>query len=287
MKTLFIAFLTLLWGCGKAEKATPNQPNKPNEPEEVITPDTKGDYSQKIVAHRGAWKEFGFPDNSMAAFVKALELEFLGTECDVMLTADQKVIVYHDEMIGGKYIKNLNYETDIKGKYFLANGEDIPLLSDFLQVLKESSSKTQLWIDLKSLSDLAGGNAQTIQAAKISAELIKKEKLENKVTFIIGRKAVLDGALPFVNGAWPVGYMNTVYTPQQFANAGFDWANFNYTAFYDNNSLLKSKIQDYTHLNIKVSVYTIDDVVIAKRFLDDSEIFAVSTNIPNTLKKLN
>jgi glycerophosphoryl diester phosphodiesterase len=46
-------------------------------------------------AHRGLHYGPGFPENSLAAFAGALELG-CGIECDLRLTADNRVVVFHD-----------------------------------------------------------------------------------------------------------------------------------------------------------------------------------------------
>ena len=46
-------------------------------------------------AHRGLHYGSGFPENSLIAFAAALELG-AGIECDIRLTADDRVIVFHD-----------------------------------------------------------------------------------------------------------------------------------------------------------------------------------------------
>ena len=46
-------------------------------------------------AHRGAHYGSDFPENSLLAFAAALELG-AGIECDLRLTADDQVIVFHD-----------------------------------------------------------------------------------------------------------------------------------------------------------------------------------------------
>jgi glycerophosphoryl diester phosphodiesterase len=46
-------------------------------------------------AHRGLHSGLGFPENSLIAFAAALE-KGAGIECDVRLTADNRVIIFHD-----------------------------------------------------------------------------------------------------------------------------------------------------------------------------------------------
>src|SRR3954464_797088 len=46
-------------------------------------------------AHRGLHYGSGFPENSLIAFAAALELG-AGIECDLRLTADNHIVVFHD-----------------------------------------------------------------------------------------------------------------------------------------------------------------------------------------------
>ena len=50
----------------------------------------------KGFAHRGLHYGSGFPENSLIAFAAALELG-AGIECDLRLTADNRIVVFHDE----------------------------------------------------------------------------------------------------------------------------------------------------------------------------------------------
>src|SRR5689334_944681 len=46
-------------------------------------------------AHRGLHYGSGFPENSLVAFAAALEMG-AGIECDLRLTADDRIVVFHD-----------------------------------------------------------------------------------------------------------------------------------------------------------------------------------------------
>ena len=68
----------------------------------LIKPDTKRKewakpYEEKGVAHRGLFdKSLGIPENSLAAFQRAVEKNY-GVELDVQLTKDNRLVVFHDE----------------------------------------------------------------------------------------------------------------------------------------------------------------------------------------------
>lgn len=280
MKQLvFYLFIVMLFSCcGKTDDTNPGSPDLPDEPVLNIP--------SKIVAHRGAWKEFNLPDNSVAAFEKALSLKFLASECDIQMTKDRKVIIFHDETIQGTFIKNLDY-AEIVEKFKLSNGEVVPLLTSFLNVLKNDAGTTALWLDIKSLSDAAGGNAQSILCAQEAAKSINAAEITAKVKYIVGRKAVLDPAIAAAAGKWECGYMNAEYTATQFEKAGYTWANFSYGAFYKSSGTNITFFDSYINKGIKLSVYTVDDIAAAKWFLAQNNLYAISTNIPLTLSNLN
>lgn len=96
-------------------------------------------FDQTIYAHRGLHhNEGGIPENSLAAFAAAAKAGY-GVELDVQLTADQQVVVFHDNnlkrMCGvDKRVDELTY-AEIQSYRLLNSDQCIPLLSDVLEVL--------------------------------------------------------------------------------------------------------------------------------------------------------
>lgn len=267
-----IATLFLTFSCSKSKNNNPDNSNPGSTNPPVTTADNR------VVAHRGAYKEFSIPENSIASLEKAIEINCYASECDLAMTKDKQVVIWHDEKIGGQYMKDLNY-ADLATST-LSNGEKIPTLSAYLDKVI-ASKKIILWMDVKSLSDAAGGNEWSSQTAETAAALIRSKKAEKQVTFIVGRKAVLDRSLLAAKGDWPCGYMNTEYTPAQFASAGYTWANFDYSKFYTNSSSQNAGlIADYKAKQVKVTVYTVDDDDAMNWFAGNNNIDAISTNYP-------
>ena len=104
------------------------------------------------IAHRGLHDETA-PENSMAAFKKAIEKNYY-IEIDVRLLADGEVVIFHDSNL--KRVCGVNAKisklttADIKSdKYLLPNGEHIPLLKELLEV---AEGKTKLCIELKTIT---------------------------------------------------------------------------------------------------------------------------------------
>jgi len=52
--------------------------------------------SNTVIAHRGAFKKNGFPENSIASLREAIRLGCTGSEFDVRMTADEVLVVNHD-----------------------------------------------------------------------------------------------------------------------------------------------------------------------------------------------
>ncbi len=93
-------------------------------------------------AHRGLFDNQGeYPENSLSAFKKAKDSGY-GVELDVQITADKKVVVFHDgdlkRMCGlDKKLYTLTYE-ELCGLTLLNTGERIPLFNEVLELLGDT-----------------------------------------------------------------------------------------------------------------------------------------------------
>ena len=110
----------------------------------------------KLFAHRGYSGQY--PENTLAAFQAAARLPIHGVELDVHLTADQELVVIHDEKInrtsnGKGYVKDMTLQqlrAFDYGSWFNEEfaGEVIPTLRQVLEVF--SGTHHQINIELKS-----------------------------------------------------------------------------------------------------------------------------------------
>ena len=64
----------------------------------------------QVIAHRGFWKAEGSAQNSITGLNKAAEAKVYGSEFDVQLTADNTVVVNHDDIIGGWVIADTEFD---------------------------------------------------------------------------------------------------------------------------------------------------------------------------------
>lgn len=119
-------------------------------------------------AHRGSSKIC--PENTMAAFKKALEQGATGIETDVQLTKDGQMVLIHDETLdrttsGTGWVKDYSLqelqELDAGSKFDPAfQGERIPTLDELLELVKDSG--TIVNIELKNGTILYEGLEQKV-----------------------------------------------------------------------------------------------------------------------------
>ncbi len=107
-------------------------------------------FRNTMYAHRGLHdKENGVPENTMAAFKKAVEAGY-GIELDVHLTLDGRTVITHDDSLMrmcGKDIKvsRTKYD-DFKDVKILDTEEKTPLFSEFLKMV---DGRVPLLVELK------------------------------------------------------------------------------------------------------------------------------------------
>lgn len=102
-----------------------------------------------LISHRGIFNNKTIPENSVAAFHKAKNLN-IPIELDVQLTKDQKVIVFHDinlkRMCGiDKYIEDVTYQ-ELQQLTLVSSKEKIPTLKEVLELIQ---GKVLIDIELK------------------------------------------------------------------------------------------------------------------------------------------
>ena len=103
--------------------------------------------SNPVVAHRGAFKKNGFPENSLASVRESIRLQCTGSEFDVWMTADDSLVINHDPRHGNREIEKTTYRELIQVK--LSNGENLPTLREYLTVGLQNNRYTRLVVEIK------------------------------------------------------------------------------------------------------------------------------------------
>lgn len=102
----------------------------------------------KIIAHRGASLEH--PENTLAAFERAVEIGVDAIEADLLLTSDQKIVVRHDDLVrrNGEWVSVQELSLEELKQLDLGQGERVPSLEELLE---HFLSRCRIVLDLKAV----------------------------------------------------------------------------------------------------------------------------------------
>ena len=227
----------------------------------------------KIIAHRGYWKTSGSAQNSLTSFAKADSIGVFGSEFDVWMTKDEKLVVNHD-----KTFKGINMETGLSSeirKIHLENGEPIPSLQEYLK-FAAGKPKTRIILEMKSLSDL---NREDVAVRKI-VKILKKQRLLNQTDIIafsinacLGfKKSIPEARIYYLGGDLP---------PQKIKELGL--AGIDYSV-----KTLKQRpewVAESHKLGLEVNVWTVNNEEDMKYFIGLGVDY-ITTDYPEKLQEL-
>ncbi|MGN1172648.1 MAG: glycerophosphodiester phosphodiesterase, partial [Muribaculaceae bacterium] len=199
-----------------------------------------------VIAHRGYWDKYGSAQNSRASLQFAQDLNVYGSETDIWLTTDNVLMVNHDASYSGVTIQNSTYSQckDLT----LSNGEKMPRLEDFLQMIKDNPSSTKLIIEIKAHSTTARNQA----AAAKAVELVDKYGVADKVEYISFNWDACLKVIALRPNA-KVAYLDASKTPQQLKNAGFTGLDYEQGSMRNNSGWFN----DAHNLGLTVNVWTL------------------------------
>ena len=120
-----------------------------------------GFIKNKVIAHRGAWKNQDVSQNSLGSLQKAIDLGCEGSEFDIWLSSDGVPVLSHDPSIGGHQVENTS--AAVLTEILLKNGETLPTLEQYLQLAK-IQNKTTLILEIKSSGKGYSGMLRTLDS---------------------------------------------------------------------------------------------------------------------------
>lgn len=139
----------------------------------------KDDFSRnRIVAHRGAWKQSGVLQNSIRSFQNAVALGCQGSELDVWLTADNRVVLSHDPHVYGMEVENTNLAELFQNT--VHKDDPVPSLQELLLVARRQNT-TRPIIEIK---DSQKGLFRTLQLTDSVVSIVHRMKMQGYVEYI-------------------------------------------------------------------------------------------------------
>lgn len=228
------------------------------------------DPGNKVVAHRGGATECGYPDNSRAALRYAMSLGCYASECDIYWTSDNDVIVAHAD--GNDQVNGMNpwehTAAEIIAAKRLSNYEKIPTLSEYIDIVMSSGSKTKLLLDIKMIDTPSLDYDHPAKAALRAIEIIQEKNAQNFCEFICtGYTGVMSKIASAIKASGiPCGWMNGDISAATFKSRGYtDWANLNTRDHFKlgaadapDKGTGNRTITEYKNASLQLSVFHID-----------------------------
>lgn len=239
-----------------------------------------------IIAHRGA--SAYYPENTMAAFQGAIDMEADMVELDVQLTSDNEVVVFHDEKIsrctnGRGRIAGYSYAELKKldaGSWFDEKfaGARVPALRDVLDLCKARIA-VNIEIKTEAVTDIISGGIE-----EKCLRMVDQVGMREHVVFssfdprALSHLRQIDHQAP-VAVLFEKKYYGSMLPSQMIEWLGADAFNCS------RRELGRKWLADLKHHGIPVNVYTVNDEKNMNRllFLGVDGMF---TNYPDVLKRV-
>jgi glycerophosphoryl diester phosphodiesterase len=224
----------------------------------------------QVIAHRGAWKKTGLPENSIASLKQAVKIGCFGSEFDVHMTADSVLVVNHDPDFQGMHIEKSTYKELLSKKH--SNGESIPTLEAYLKAgMKQKTTRLILEIKMSK----AGAESDKILTAKV-VDMVHRLKATPWVDYISFSYDVLKQVLQLQPGAH-VAYLKGDVSLEQMKQDGFYGADYHYSVYQKGEWFSKAK-----ELGLTINAWTVNTEPEMKWLLDNKVEF-ITTNEPELL----
>ena len=228
----------------------------------------------KVIAHRGFWDAPGSAQNSIRALVKADSIGCWGSEFDVWMTADEKLVVNHDASFKGLPIET-SQAADVTA-LTLSNGEHMPLLDDYLKAFAERPG-IKVVCELKVHTD----KRREAKAVKKVLKLMKRHKLTDRAVYITFSPEATREFVKHAPKGTEVYYLNGNWTPQQLKDEGC--AGLDYSL-----AVMKKHpewIEQCHSLGLKVNIWTVNRRDDLQWCIDHGADF-ITTNDPLLLQQM-
>lgn len=241
----------------------------------LLTGSTAVAAQPKVISHRGYWTAPNSAQNSLASFTKADSVGVFGSEIDIWLTADDKLIVNHDRVYKGTDINMEKSTLKEITSIVLPNGENIPTLDAYLRLVA-AKPNTRLILEMKSLSDL---KREDLAAEKIVKALRKYNLLDRTdiIAFSINaclafKKLMPDGRIFYLNGD---------LAPRSIKKLGLTGIDYSMSVLRKNPKWVEQAHKE----GLEVNVWTVDTEEDMRYFIDLGVDY-ITTDYPERLQAL-
>lgn len=227
----------------------------------------------QVIAHRGFWNVAGSAQNSVASFAKADSIGCYGSEFDVWLTADNELVINHDDAYKGVTIQDAPAEQATA--LLLENGEHLPTLRQYLMAARPL--KTRLIVELKSHKTAE----QETRAVEKIIEMVEELNLATRVEYIAFSLHATKEFIRLAPQGTPVYYLNGDLSPRELKALGCTGPDYHLSVFQKH----PEWIEECHKLGMKVNVWTVNDAA-DMRWLIERSVDYITTDNPVLLQSL-
>ena len=226
----------------------------------------------QVIAHRGFWKTEGSAQNSITALEKAAEAQLYGSEFDVLMTADGKIVVNHDNSIEGMVIAETPYKK-LKNLR-IKNGEKLPTLKQYLKKGKK--------LDIQLILEAKPHKSKEVED-KMAADIVKMVKkmgLQKQVEYIAFSLNICE-QLAKLTPESEIAYLNGNLTPAELKKKGINGIDYNQKVLEKH----PEWVEEAHRLGMKVNVWTVNKEDMMRKFID-MKVDYITTDYPLETQKL-
>ena len=227
--------------------------------------------STQVIAHRGAWKNTGVPENSIAALEHAIRLGCYGSEFDVHMSRDSVPFVLHDHSIQGIHIEKTSAAQ--LSQITLSNGEPLPTLESYLRAGKNQNN-TRLILEIKS----SGISKERSLALATKCVQLVKQLGVTAITEYIAFDFDVCKKVKELNPSAIVTYLNGDKSPEEIAAAGLDGLDYHFSVYQKNADWLEQA----KNKKLITNVWTVNDAETMRWFIERKADY-ITTNEPERL----
>lgn len=224
----------------------------------------------KVIAHRGYWKTENSAQNSLTSLRKAAEAGCYGSEFDVILTADDELVVNHDDKFKGVVIPEAT--AMVATAIVLSNGEHLPTIDQyFSEALKYPDLR--LILEIKPLKT----TEREMKAVELTVAKLREYRLLDRTDIISFSLDICKEAIRLLPDT-KVYYLNGDLSPQELKNLNFAGADYNGLVL----KFHEEWIKECHNLGLEVNVWTIDNKPDMRYFIEQGVDY-ITTNYPEKL----
>lgn len=228
----------------------------------------------KVIAHRGAWKNTGAPENSVAALKHAIAMGCEGSEFDVHMSSDSIPFINHDPAI--QEVPIAKTSATLLSAIKLSNGEPFPTLENYLKA-GIGQNKTKLILEIKA-SQL--GKESSIALTRKVVTMVEELQGQAWVDYISFDYDVCKEVMKLAPYA-KVAYLMGDKSPAELAQDHFYGFDYHFTVLQKNPAWIK----EAQAKQLTVNVWTVNDQTIMEGLLKQNVDF-ITTNEPELLLRL-